>query len=154
MVSLKTILALDFNLMVPLEELAYFLPDTRSCLKWEDDLSDPLKIDFTRVKEKNFINEEEKGYINIIKNTLKEKKIVGLVFGRGGIDSKVLIGNEVFSAADEVGFVNDQGKWEPICSGRSVILLEIGKEKGRFLISGKDEASNEFEVIWEDFFPF
>lgn len=155
------VLALD--LVVPMEELSSYLPSTKCHLKWEDGGFDPLRIDFNRTKGKEVMSEEEKGCINTIKNVLREKKIEGIVFGRGALDSRVLIGDHVFSPADELGFVNDQGEWAPIYPGRSVILLEVTKEKGIFLVSGKDTrlgkytasgTENKFEIIWEDFFQF
>ncbi|OAI50696.1 hypothetical protein AYO37_00835 [Opitutia bacterium SCGC AG-212-L18] len=146
--------AVDLDLVVPLEELSNYLPDRKRHLEWENDDPDPLRIDFNRSKEKGFISEEEKGCINTLKNVLRERGISGIVFGRGAVSSKILIGGYVFSPADELGFANDQGDWTPVCPGRVVILLEVTKGKGVFLISGKDESENKFEIVWEDFLRF
>lgn len=149
------------ELIVPIEELAKYFPNRKCHLAWHEGAFDPLRLDHMRDQVKETISDEEIGYLNTIKTSLKEKGIEGIVFGRGGFDSKILIAGHVFSPADEVQFVNDQGKWMPICEARSVILLSIEKEKGIFLVLGKNldrERSKKegikFEIIWEDFFKF
>lgn len=144
------------KLVIPVEELSNYFPEKKCQIKWDDSSLDPLRIDFTRIKEKDVISEDEKSCINTIKGCLREKGIEGIVFGRGALDSKVLIGGHVFSPADELGFVGEQGEWAPIYPGRSAILLEVTKEKGVFLVSGQDttRSENKFEIFWEDFFKF
>lgn len=153
-ISFQNGLALD--LAVPIQELPNYFPERKCSIKWEDSALDPLRINFTRTKDKDIVSDEEKGCINTIKNTLIEKGIEGIVFGRGALDSKLLIGGHVFSPADELGFVSNQGEWAPVYSGRSAILLEVTKEKGVFLVSGQDitRAESKFEIIWEEFFRF
>lgn len=154
-------IASAIELVVPLAELRHYFANCKSHLTWDDSGFDPLKIDVIRTQVKDTLSEDDKGYLNAIKSFIKEKGITGIVFGRGGLEGKVLIGDHVFSPADELRFVNERGEWTSINKERTVILLAITQEKGIFLVSGKntsqengDREGVKFEMIWEDFFKF
>lgn len=146
------------DLSIEAQELFKYLPQSKQQLEWEGSSFDPLRIEFTTPKEKKTLSSEEQGHINAIKAEIQNRGIRGIVYGRGASESKLLLGGHVFSTADEIQFVDNQGDWHPIHEGRSVILLEIGEGKGVFLVSGKGsdivgpEEGVPFEVVWEDFF--
>lgn len=155
----KAVLALEF--IVPLAEIGNYFPYRKTQDLLKDICFDPFRIDLIKAHEKERITSEEAGFLNTIKRELKEKGIEGIVFGRGGFESKVLIGGQVFSPADELIFMNEKGEWNPICSENSVVLLSIKKEKGVFLVFEKTTKQTkgenpcfELEIPWEDFFKF
>lgn len=146
------------ELSIDAGELIKYFPECKHSIQWEGASFDPLRIEYTSSKEKKTISTEDQSLINAIKGALELKGIEGIVFGRGSLSSKLLIGGHIFSTADEIQFVDDNGNWEPIYGGHSVILLEINEKKGVFLISGQNidgsipENGIQFEWIWEEFF--
>lgn len=154
-------MASAIELMIPVEELRSYFANCKSHLTWDDSGFDPLKIDVIRTQVKDTMSEEDKGYLNAIKSFIKERGITGIVFGRGGLEGKILIGDHVFSPADELKFINELGEWTSINKERAVILLTITQEKGIFLVSGKktsqEQADSEgvkFEMVWDEFFKY
>lgn len=152
-------ISLGLELIVPIKELSKYSPVKKHYPISKDNNFDPLRIDLIRAHEKEYGIDQEANYLITIKNALKEKSIEGIVFGRGGFDGKVLIGGHVFSPADELLFVNKEGEVMSISPERSVILLSIKKDRGVFLVSGKnmnptkgEREGVEFEIHWEEFF--
>lgn len=153
----KSLLAVE--LIIPIESLSQYFPTKKTCPISRNNDFDPLRIDLIRAQEKETITDQEASYLNTIKNALKDKCIEGVAFGRGGFDGKILIGGHVFSPADELLFVNKEGELLSISPERSVILLNIKKDRGVFLVSGKNKDRSkgqkegvEFEIFWEEFF--
>lgn len=146
------------TLLVSVEELEKHLPSAKTRLHWESSAFDPLRTEFSKPIEKLHMSSEDQTHINAIKSSLEARGLDGVVFGRGAMDSKILIDDHVFSTADEIGFVNALGEWSPVYPGRSVILLEIQKDKGVFLVSARSESHQEngtqFEWPWPEFFKF
>ncbi|MCA9357573.1 hypothetical protein KC872_05155 [Candidatus Kaiserbacteria bacterium] len=136
------------------KRLELYLPTCKSPQTWSGSHVDPLKSGISLNFEKKPRLQQDQVQINALKERIRSRGLQGLVLGRGPISSKVLIDGQIFSAADEIQFIDTSGVEQAIDPEKTVILLEITSEKGVFYASYNNQASDgvQFDIEWETFF--